>query len=103
MTSSVPQQVHGPCFDLDQGAAYRIWREQKLDDSPADLDELVVEVNDPRMLSRAEHEAILQRCRKANMLLYSRSLANEFDRSIPLQGRQLGLERMDHNWPIPTA
>ncbi|MBA1333083.1 taurine catabolism dioxygenase TauD, partial [Candidatus Endoriftia persephone str. Guaymas] len=49
-------------FDLDNDTAYQAWREQKLADAPQELGDLVVEIDDPRTLSTAEHDALMQRC-----------------------------------------
>jgi len=45
-------------FDLDNDADYMVWREQKLHDYPAGIEQLMVEVQDPRRLTQAEVEAI---------------------------------------------
>ena len=85
-------------FDLENESAYRQWRELKLRNYPARVEDLVVQVGDPRALTAAEHEAILQRCRKANMAIYAGKV-READKDIPrLLGRQFGLHRLDSNW-----
>jgi hypothetical protein len=85
-------------FGLENESAYRQWRELKLRSHPARVEELVVEVGDPRALTGAEHEAILRRCRKANMAIYAGKV-READKEIPkLLGRQFGLQRLDSNW-----
>jgi len=89
--------IAGP-FDPDSGDAYARWREWKLENHPASLAELVVEVADPRALSAAERGAILDRCRRANMAIYVSPHADE-EKDIPRRlGRQFGLERLDGNW-----
>jgi len=96
MSSS--SSANGP-FALDDDHAYAIWRERKLAQYPEHLEELVVEVADPRALTDTEHTAILQRCRKTNMAIYASHAEVEDQRSIPLAlGRQFGLSRLDHNW-----
>jgi hypothetical protein len=78
--------------------AYRKWREFKLRGYPARAEDLIVEVGDPRALTRAEHEAMLSRCCKANMAIYAGKV-READKDIPrLLGRQFGLRRLDPNW-----
>jgi hypothetical protein len=85
-------------FSLDDEAAYRAWRDEKLANAPSTIDELVVEVRDPRRLTTAEREAIVSRCRRASMAIYA-SGALDADKSIPLElGAQLGLRRLDANW-----
>lgn len=87
----------GP-FDLDADAAYRRWRDTKLEHYPRSVDELVVEVSDPRRLSRGEKARIIELCRRANMALYASPLGENPDKAIPRElGRQLGLTRLDSN------
>lgn len=86
-------------FLLDDEALYQCWREQKLRNYPVHLEDLIVEVKDPRHLTEAEHQAILGRCRKANMAVYAGKTGTDPDRSIPLRlGEQFGLQYLDHNW-----
>lgn len=88
---------HSP-FDLDDDGRYQDWREHKLDTAPRTLDELVVEVGDPRSLSDAEHDALMARCRKANMAIYVSTLGEAEGTDIPRGcGRHFGLEHLDHN------
>ncbi len=84
-------------FHPDNDAAYQAWREAKLRDYPQRIEELVVEVADPRSLTAAEHDALLARCRKTNMAIYAGPDLGE-DKGVPrLLGRQFGLERLDAN------
>ena len=85
-------------FDLADAAAYRRWREAKLAGYPQRLEQLLVEVRDPRVLSPAEHDAILRLCRKTNMAVYASSRGAAPDKGIVRAfGRQFGLERLDDN------
>lgn len=85
-------------FDLDNLDDFAGWREWKLANAPRSAAELIVEVRDPRALSGAEHEALMQRIRRCNMAIYA-SPAHEEDSTIPrLLGRQFGLENLDANW-----
>ena len=89
--------LRGP-FDLDDDAAYRRWRHTKLQQQPRGVDDLIVDLADPRRLSTPERAALLQRIRRANMALY-RSPVTAPDQSLPRQlGAQLGLHRLDANW-----
>lgn len=84
-------------FHPDNEAAYRVWREQKLAGYPSRLEDLLVEVGDPRVLTASEHAAILACCRKANMAIYV-SKCTEADKDIPRKlGQQLGLVHLDSN------
>jgi hypothetical protein len=86
-------------FDLNDDAAYRVWRNRKIETEPRRPEELIVEVSDPRKLTDAEREAILSRCRTANMAIYAGRTGDDPDKKIPeVLGRQLGLIRLDHNW-----
>lgn len=85
-------------FDLENDQDYLRWREWKLESYPERLDDLVVEVNDPRMLTAAENEAILSLCQKTNMAIYASNQLEE-DKAIPrFLGSQFGLNRLNHNW-----
>lgn len=87
----------GNPFDLRDEASYRAWREVKLAAYPKSLNDLVVQVADPRQLTPAEHAAILDRCRRANMALYA-SPHTEADKDLPKRmGEQFGLVHLDHN------
>ncbi|MDT3735142.1 MAG: TauD/TfdA family dioxygenase [Denitratisoma sp.] len=85
-------------FDPDNATAYAAWRGAKLAAHPRRLEDLLVEVADPRRLTFAERGALLARCGVANMALYASSTGNDPDKDIPrLLGRQLGLENLDAN------
>lgn len=77
--------------------AYGNWREAKLRDYPHRVEDLLVEVKNPKALTPSEHAALLARCRKTNMVVYAGPDAGE-DKDIPrLIGRQFGMERLDAN------
>lgn len=77
--------------------AYQTWREAKLRDYPQRVEELVVEVTNPKALTAAEHNALLARCRKTNMAVYAGPDLGE-DKDIPrLLGKQFGLTHLDAN------
>jgi hypothetical protein len=78
--------------------AYRAWRDAKLARAPARAVDLVVEIADPRALTRAEHTAITARLRDANMAIYA-SPRLDADKDLPRRlGAQFGLNRLDRNW-----
>jgi alpha-ketoglutarate-dependent taurine dioxygenase len=85
-------------FHLDNEVGYRRWRDAKLARYPARIDELIVEVNDPRALTNAERRAIIERCGKANMAIYASNVLEADKDILRLLGRQLGLRRLDCNW-----
>lgn len=85
-------------FDLHHDTAYQRWREHKLATAPTDLNALIVEIGDPRQLTAAEHDAILDRCRVANMAIYVGNSGDDPDKAIPATlGASFGLQRLDHN------
>ena len=88
----------GSPFRLGDEPAWRDWRARKLDGYPASLADLVVEVGDPRALTRAERAAIASRCRAANMAIYA-SAHLKADKDLPRAlAAQFGLLRLDRNW-----
>ena len=85
-------------FDLDQPEAYARWRAAKLAAHPRRVEDLIVDVADPRALADDERTALLDRCARANMVVY-RSPVTVEDKELPrLLGVQLGLHRLDANW-----
>jgi alpha-ketoglutarate-dependent taurine dioxygenase len=85
-------------FDLDDDVAYRQWRQAKLKQHPHRVEDLIVDVADPRALSKVERTALLQRIGRANMALY-RSPMTAADKTLPRRlGAQLGLHRLHANW-----
>ncbi len=97
MTTACLTRTGSP-FDLDDGAAYRQWRDAKLARQPRRVEDLIVDVADPRRLQPRERDALLERCRDANMAVY-RSPQTGADKELPrLLAAQLGLRRLDANW-----
>jgi alpha-ketoglutarate-dependent taurine dioxygenase len=85
-------------FDLGNVADYMTWREQKLDDYPTRIEQLIVKIKDPQQLTSAEFEAIHERCRKTNMAIYAGPVSSDPDKAIPkLLGGQFGLTDLDYN------
>jgi len=99
MTTTTAAQAQTPSpFDLADADSYRRWRDARLAAAPRSIDELIVEVQDPRRLSETEFEAILARCRRANMAIYVSQAGDDPDKSIPAAlGARFGLYRLDHN------
>jgi hypothetical protein len=85
-------------FDLGDTESYSRWREQKLAHAPATINQLMVEVRDPRALTPNEHAALAQCVRRSNMAIYASNM-HEADTDIPrLLGAQFGLTQLDANW-----
>ena len=86
-------------FDLQDDSTYRRWREAKLAAYPLRIEQAVVEVGDPRVLTRVEQRALLERCRSYNFAVYASTARHDADKGIArLLGRQFGLVRLDCNW-----
>ena len=86
-------------FDLGNEDAYARWRDAKLKDYPTKIEDLQVEVNDPRKFTKNELKALMKCCRKANMAIYIGKTENNPDPGIPLSvGRQLGVCNINKNW-----
>lgn len=88
-------------FDLDDTAAYRRWRERKLATRPEGPGELVVEL--PRLGRPADvaRDAILDRCRRANMAIYTCAEGSAEAATVRQQlaefSAAFGLARLDRN------
>jgi hypothetical protein len=85
-------------FDPDDVPAYEAWRDRKLTGYPTTVEELLVEVRDPRALTPVEYTALHDRIRKTNMAIYAGQTGTDPDKTIPaLLGEQFGLTRLDCN------
>ena len=85
-------------FHPDNHASFVQWKREKLSDYPRNINELIVEIGDPRALTRAEQERLLQLCRKTNMAIWAGLSGHDSDKQIIRSlGLKFGLERLDHN------
>ncbi|MBL8313148.1 MAG: TauD/TfdA family dioxygenase [Rubrivivax sp.] len=85
-------------YDLHDDDAYQRWRAAKLAQRPAGIDELTVEVSDPRALRESERAALLGLLARANMAVYRSPVLDE-DKALPrVLAAQLGMTRLDANW-----
>lgn len=90
--------LHDSPFDLNNESAYRQWREAKLKDYPARVEDLVVAVKNPLQLTPDEREALLSRVRKCNMAIYAAATGDNPDKEIPRRlAEQVGLTHLDSN------
>ncbi len=86
-------------FDLDESRAYAQWRQRKLDTAPRRLDDILVEIGDPRCLTLAERGRLLALNAVANMAVYASGTGRDPDKEIPRRlGAQLGLKTLDSHW-----
>lgn len=84
-------------FHVENEAAYRRWRAAKLENYPATAQELVVPVDNPLALTDAEAAAILNVCRKTNMVIYASRVMREDKEIARAVGERFGLRRLDSN------
>ena len=85
-------------FDLDDDASYLRWRSWKLAEHPKRIEELIVDVADPRCLTDAEGAALRDRIARANVAVYRSRVLDEDPQIARALGAQLGLRRLDANW-----
>ncbi len=85
-------------FDLNEVNAYQQWRAWKLSAYPVNAEDLLVYLEDPYSLSTEEKNAVLDRCLKYNLVIYScdQEKHDISDKNLPRTlGKQLGLDRLD--------
>lgn len=83
---------------MDDNQTYAVWREKKLAHHARTIDQLIVQVTDPRRLTDAEHAAVLHCCQQNNMAIYASKTGDDPDKDIPKRlGEQFGLYQRDHN------
>jgi len=88
----------GSPFDLNNEKAYQLWRDFKLENYPQKVEDLVVEVKNPAVLTPAEFEAIQSRVLKTNMALYAGTTGSNPDKEIAVKlTAQFGLSELDDN------
>ena len=88
----------GSPFELDNEKAYHAWRENKLENYPENIEDIIVEINNPAALTTAEYKALHARVVKTNMAVYAGKTGKDPDKSIPAKlGKQFGLTELDDN------
>ena len=88
----------GSPFDLDNDIAYHAWLENKMDDYPQAIEDIVVEVSDTKKLSIAEFKVIRDLVKKTNMAIYAGNTGSDPDKAIPVSlANQFGLSLPDDN------
>jgi alpha-ketoglutarate-dependent taurine dioxygenase len=83
---------------LKETHAYEAWREQKLNCYPKQVDELIIDLNNPIKLADKEIQAITSACAKTNIVFYRCSSDISIDkRSVLAIAKQIGLHQLDPN------
>lgn len=103
MPTTSTEAIHRRCtahspFSLRDVDSYLHWRDWKLDRAPTAASDLIVEVRDPGRLTAAEHGAIADRCRQANMAIYETTDESDDSTLARRLAAQFGLRRLDANW-----
>jgi len=99
MKNNSQLQMTGSPFALGNDDLYRRWRERKLNSYPKKIDDLIVEVSDPRRLSNNEYMALLGIAQKANMAIYAGNTGSDPSPEIPLAiAEKFDLWQIDKNW-----
>ena len=98
MIGSIDDQQTNSPFLFEDEQTYQNWRAQKLAGYPQDASELIVEIADPRAVSKSEKMLMLDLLNRCNMLIYNSKLGHLEDKDIPRKlGEQLGLQHLDPN------
>lgn len=84
-------------FDLNDQSAYQRWRDAKLNSYPQRVEQLMIEVNDIGQLSPAEHQALLDICKKTNMVVYRSARALASKNQLKAVCSDFGLSHLDKN------
>jgi len=85
-------------FLLENGERYQQWRDEKLSRHPQRIADIIVEVADPKQLTKAEYEAMYDALDRTNMVIYLSS-NREADKDIPRRmAAQFGLKRLNSNF-----
>ncbi|MCP3849795.1 MAG: TauD/TfdA family dioxygenase [Gammaproteobacteria bacterium] len=85
-------------FIVKNGAQYQTWRSAKLENYPAGIGDIIVEVSDPKNLTTAEYDAMYTAIDRANMVIYVSKNTSE-DKDIPRRmAEQFGLKRLNNNF-----
>ncbi len=85
-------------FDLEDDAAYQLWRQQKTAYCQPSLSQVAVDIADPFQLTVAEKTQILNACTQYNLVVYQlNDRAVQDKRLVSSLGKQLGLEHLDSN------
>ena len=89
-----PNKLSDSPFSLENDSTYLRWRAQKLEGYPLSADELLVEVSNPMLMTKAEREQIIKCCRKTNMAVYASHTLPDRDDILTIAA-QFGLTHLD--------
>lgn len=96
---AMPGTLNFSPFNLDNDDAYLRWRDKKLKQAPTAIDQLIVEISDPRTLTNGEYLKMRDIINRSNMVIYAGNTGTTADKELPMKlGRVFGLNRLNHNW-----
>ncbi len=84
-------------FDLDDAEAYLHWHERKLKHAIVNANELIVEINNPKAVTKAERAKMISCCQRSNMAIYVTRVEMD-EHSVQSFAEQFGLKQLDANW-----
>ncbi|WP_455375904.1 TauD/TfdA family dioxygenase [Kaarinaea lacus] len=86
-----------PPFDLNDDSSYQRWRDAKLHDYPQEIGQIMVDVKDFGQLSSAEHQVLVNLCKKTNMALYRSAVPLKSKDQLKNICQTFGLINLDKN------
>lgn len=96
--SKIRQANTGKPFDLSDSGAYESWKQAKLVNYPTDVEQIIVNLEDPTALQASEKAEITRLCALCNVVIYQIGDISQTDKSLVHDlGRQLGLKHLDSN------
>ncbi|MGD2119039.1 MAG: TauD/TfdA family dioxygenase [Chromatiales bacterium] len=91
---------NNPAFELDNDPAYQQWRSAKLQNYPASVNEIIVDIDNPHALKPHEVDAMLACIQRCNMVIYNITTPQyriEDKNIVSDIGRVFGLQHLDNN------
>ena len=96
--SKIRQANTGKPFDLSDSGAYESWKQAKLANYPTDVEQIIVNLEDPTALQTYEKAEITRLCALCNVVIYQIGDISQTDKSLVHDlGLQLGLKHLDSN------
>ncbi len=74
---------------------YQFWRDEKLTNAATNIENCLIEVNNPKQLTQAEKSQIVQLCRFNNFALFYTPEQQDYSSSMVRFNRQFGLDEFD--------
>lgn len=85
-------------YHLSKSHAYQAWRDQKLNNYPQEIGQLMQQINNPIKLTDSERNSLLNICGKTNLVIYEMAQDSiKGKRLVSRLAAQLGLINLDAN------